>query len=48
MNRYLIVFIKDGEFAVDTVMANNITRALEIFKAARLEYEEIYSVTRAS
>ncbi len=48
MKRYLVVFINDGQFQIDMVMANNIIEALSNFKSSGLMYEEIYSIARAA
>lgn len=48
MNRYLVIFITDGEFAAQTVMADDIFKAINAFFALNMQYEEIYSISRAA
>lgn len=47
MKRYLVVFITDGQFTVEAVMADHLQHALERFVTGPLLYDEIYSITLA-
>ncbi len=48
MKRYLVCYLWEGEFHLQTVMADNIQKALERFDASGGEWDEVYSVTRAA
>ena len=47
MKRYLIIFISQGEFYLELIMANNIVQALDKFEQECIGHEEIYSISLA-
>jgi len=48
MKRYLVIYLSEGEFCNDTVMAKDLPAALEAWYAKNMQYDEVYSITRAA
>jgi len=48
MKRYLVVFIYEGQFSCEAVMAEGFEEAVLMFGKSGLVYDEIYSITRAA
>ena len=47
MNRYLVVFIKDGQFLAYIVIDINIQKALNQFIDGPIDFDDVYSITTA-
>jgi hypothetical protein len=48
MNRYLIVFINEGQFYVESLQASTLAQAVEMFYKSVPLFDEVYSVTRVA
>jgi hypothetical protein len=48
MKLYLIIFLTEGEFATENVMAENIASAYSAFMNRNIQHDEVYSISRAA
>lgn len=47
MTRFLVVFLSEGQFLTETVVANSIMEALTRFITGPMQHDEVYSITVA-